>query len=98
MTPTPRRNTTLRDRHRKQIARGKPPCHICGEPIDYTLPHYDAFSFVVDHIIPLHHGGADDLHNKAAAHRCCNRTKGATVPGAQPLPPGVVFVTTRRWW
>lgn len=31
------RNTTTRDRHRAIIARGKPDCSLCGEPIDYTL-------------------------------------------------------------
>lgn len=31
------RNTTTRDRHRHTIARGRPPCALCGEPIDYTL-------------------------------------------------------------
>lgn len=32
-----RRNTTIRDRHRQAIAKGKPPCALCGKPIDYTL-------------------------------------------------------------
>lgn len=64
-----KRNTTIRDRHRAVIARGKPPCAICGEPIDYGLPHLDPKAFVVDHIVPLARGGEDALRNKAAAHR-----------------------------
>lgn len=71
------RNTTIRDRHRKIIARGEPPCWICGEPIDYTLPHTNPMSYVVDHKVPLARGGTDTLDNKAAAHRQCNRDKGA---------------------
>ncbi|MEU4772954.1 HNH endonuclease [Micromonospora sp. NPDC023644] len=34
--PAPR-NTAIRDRHRATIARGKPPCGICGDTIDYSL-------------------------------------------------------------
>jgi 5-methylcytosine-specific restriction endonuclease McrA len=31
------RDTTTRDRHRATIARTHSACHICGEPIDYSL-------------------------------------------------------------
>lgn len=79
------RNTTTRDRHRNVIARGKPPCALCGQPIDYTLPHLDPMAYVVDHKIPLHRGGPDTLDNKQAAHRSCNRTKGADVDGGRVL-------------
>lgn len=72
MTP---RNTTQRDRNRNQIRRTKPPCGICGNPIDYTLPHLDPMAYVVDHVIPLNRGGTDDIDNCQAAHRSCNRTK-----------------------
>lgn len=67
----------MRDNHRRAIAATKPPCGICGEPIDYELPHTDPRSYVVDHVISLHAGGTDDLSNKQAAHRACNRQKGA---------------------
>ena len=64
-----KRNTATRDRDRARIARDKPACHICGKAIDYTLPHLDPMSFVVDHVIPLIKGGPDALANKKAAHR-----------------------------
>jgi len=64
-----KRNTATRDRDRARIARDKPACHICGQAIDYTLPHLDPWSFVVDHVMPLAKGGADALSNKKAAHR-----------------------------
>ncbi len=72
---TAARSTTVRDRHRTAIARGRPPCGICGDPIDYTLRYPDLRSFVVDHVVPLSAGGADTLENKQAAHRDCNRAK-----------------------
>src|SRR5665648_1151343 len=65
---TLRRNTTIRDRHRGNIARTRPPCALCGEDIDYTLPWYDPRAFVVDHILPLTLGGPDTIANKQAAH------------------------------
>ena len=69
------RNTTIRDKHRRTIARSEPPCGICGGEIDYTLPHLDPMAYVVDHIIALNRGGTDTLDNKQAAHRHCNRAK-----------------------
>ena len=69
------RSTTQRDKDRAVIRRGKPACHICGLPIDYSLPYRHPGEFVVDHIVPLHRGGADHLSNKAAAHRACNSAK-----------------------
>lgn len=79
---TTRRPTTIRDRHRAAIARTKPPCGICGEPIDYALPWTDPRAFVVDHIVSLHRGGPDTLANKQAAHRDCNRAKGSATHAA----------------
>ena len=74
--PTPR-HTTTRRHHRATLARGHPPCGICGHPIDYTLPHLDPGEYVVDHITPLALGGTDLLPNKQPAHRKCNAEKGA---------------------
>ena len=71
------RNSTQRNKDRARIRRGHPACAICGEPIDYTLPYLDPGEFVVDHIVPLSKGGADRIENKQAAHRSCNRAKGA---------------------
>lgn len=70
--------THIRNRHRAVIARGEPPCHICGLPIDYTLPASDPMAYVVDHVIPLARGGLDALQNMNAAHRrrLCNARKG----------------------
>jgi 5-methylcytosine-specific restriction endonuclease McrA len=72
-----KRNSATRDKHRARIARDQPACHICGKPIDYSLPHLDPMAYVVDHVIPLAKGGADTLSNKKAAHRECNSKKRA---------------------
>jgi 5-methylcytosine-specific restriction endonuclease McrA len=88
------RNTATRDQHRAAIRRTKPPCGICEGEIDYSLPHTDARSFAVDHIVPLNKGGTDDLENKQAAHRDCNRAKSDKL--AEEHGPRV-FVTSRSW-
>lgn len=98
------RNTTTRDRHRAVIRRDRPPCHLCHEDIDYSLRSPHPMSFEVDHVIPLDRGGSDDLDNKAASHRLCNRRKSnhlaeelaAEVEAAEQAGPRV-FVTARTW-
>jgi len=75
------RSTTQRDRDRATLKRSGAGCGICGQPIDYSLPHLDPMAFVVDHVIPLAAGGPDELGNKQAAHRTCNRSKGARTDG-----------------
>jgi 5-methylcytosine-specific restriction endonuclease McrA len=95
------RNTTTRDRDRKAIARTKPPCALCFEPIDYSLKWPDPWCYVVDHVIPLGRNPSpetiaalDVLSNKQAAHNKCNRDKWDAMPDA--LGPRV-FVTSRTW-
>jgi 5-methylcytosine-specific restriction endonuclease McrA len=97
------RSTTTRDRHRRIIRRGEPPCAYqrClypGVPIDYrTTNHLDPLSYTVDHIIPLNKGGTDELDNKAPMHRACNRDKSDKHGDDQPKA-GPAFVTHRNWW
>ena len=92
------RNTTIRDRHRKAIARDEPPCGICGGPIDYTIQdHLNPWAYVVDHITPLDAGGPDTLDNKQAAHRTCNRAKSNHTPGEHNTGDIRTFETARSW-
>lgn len=86
-----RRSTALRDRHRRIIAKDQPPCHLCGEPIDWDAHHHHPLSFTIDHITPLSRGGTDTLDNIAACHRQCNRAK------SDRIDLGVTFVTERSW-
>lgn len=73
------RNDVLRKKHRQIIAKNRPACHLCGMPIDYGLKYPNPMCFVVDHVIPVHRGGADTLDNKKAAHHSCNSTKRARI-------------------
>lgn len=53
------------------------PCHLCGRPIDYSLPPGHPMSFEVDEIVPVSKGGSPyDRGNVAAAHRICNERRG----------------------
>lgn len=72
-----KRSDQLRKKHRAIIARTKAACHICGNPIDYTLTYPHPESFVIDHVVPIAKGGSDELHNKKAAHAGCNSKKRA---------------------
>ena len=78
-----RGSSTRRTHYRQTIMRGRPPCALCGEPIDYSLPHGDPGEFTIDHIIPIARGGPDTLSNLQAAHRECNRRKGAGVESGE---------------
>ena len=95
------RNTATRDQHRRAIARTRPPCGICGDPIDYAIPYraddgtVNLDAYVVDHVIPLNRGGPDTLENKTAAHARCNRAKSDNLP---ELPEPTSGLTHRRWW
>lgn len=87
------RNTTLRDRHRRAIAKDQPPCHLCGKPIDYRAHHLDPLAFTIDHITPLNRGGTDTLDNIGPAHRQCNRAKSDRTP----TTAGATYITDRTW-
>lgn len=91
------RSTTLRDRHRAIIRRGKPPCHLCGDAIDYQLPYLHPMEFTVDHVIPLARGGSDTLENKAPAHRSCNRAKSDKLKGESKRRAVPRLKVVRQW-
>lgn len=63
------------DRDRKNRA----PCHICGEPIDYSLqPSSAPLAWEPDHIRPISIAPELelDITNLAASHTRCNRSRG----------------------
>ena len=69
---------------RRRVAAMGLPCHLCGQPIDYSLPAGHPLSFELDEIVPLaslpkeaHAYAAIDPNNVAPAHRICNERRGA---------------------
>lgn len=75
------------------------PCHLCGHPIDYSLPARHPMSFEIDEIVPVSMGGDPfSKENTAPAHRICNQRRGNKPIGetkqsvkSSPLP------NSRRW-
>lgn len=75
-------NGNARRKLRARLRAEGRPCHICGMPIDYTLPPGDPWSFEVDEIVPVSRGGSPyDYANVDAAHRICNQRRGNRMPG-----------------
>lgn len=87
-------------------------CHICGRPIDLTLPQTFVdpadgktkrapWSLECDELVPVSLGGSPfDPENVAPAHRSCNQRRGnrplAEARAAVPADP-VEGLTSRDW-
>jgi len=84
-----RRSKRLRDEVR---ARGGP-CILCGQPIDYSLPHDHPEAFTVEHRKPwsTHPELREDPANLGPAHASCNKRRGNR---AQPPSLGL---QSRSW-
>ncbi len=72
---------------RRWLAAQGAPCHLCGQPIDYSLDWWTdpedgrrkrhPLSFEVDEIVPVSFGGDPlDRGNVLPAHRICNERRG----------------------
>ena len=70
-------NGAKRRKLREYCKRLGEPCHLCGKPIDYTLPAGHPMSFEIDEIVPISKGGSPyTKSNTAPAHRICNQRRG----------------------
>ena len=97
------RRSYARDQLRKQMIAREEPCHLCGMPIDYSLPAGDPMSFEMDEVIPVsrlpheqRRAAACDPANVKAAHRICNQKRGNRMMNelkGNALP----IVRTRLW-
>ena len=91
------RRSYKRDVLRKRVAAMGMPCHLCGRPIDYSLPAGHPMSFEVDEIRPASRGGSViDPANVAPAHRICNQRKGNRMPGDKGSK-GIPIRRSRDW-
>ena len=68
------KRTVARMRRRVLAACGRV-CHLCGQPIDTSLPQYDPLCYEVDHVVPVDLGGTTTLANCRPSHRTCNRAR-----------------------
>ena len=91
------RYRTRREALRARLKAEGNPCHICGRPIDYSLPAGHPFSFEVDEVVPVSRGG-DPLsyENCKASHRICNQRKGAKM-NWKPQRISVELTCSREW-
>jgi 5-methylcytosine-specific restriction endonuclease McrA len=88
-----RRYKRLRYLFKEQCILEDRPCWLCGQPIDYTLPHDHDDAFSLDHRFPVstHPQYAEDPAAFEASHSRCNKSRGAR---AQPLHLGA---RSRNW-
>lgn len=56
-------------------------CQLCGLPVDTEVSYSHRLSPTLDHIYPLSKGGLHMRSNVQTAHRSCNSSKGAKLPG-----------------
>ena len=96
-------NRNARNALRRRVAAMGAPCHLCGQPIDYSLPAGHPLSFELDELIPLaalppeqRAAAAIDPRNVAPAHRICNERRGAK-PLIAPVVRAMRIKTSERW-
>lgn len=67
------RDYHIREKFKKLVFAGEPPCYLCGLDIDYNLPSGLSGSPEMDDIIPVSKGGNPlDRENLRAVHKSCN--------------------------
>ena len=105
----PRRsNGHRRNMIRKAIRQRGLPCAICGQEIDYSLPHGDPLSFEVDEIIPVSkywlgnyrskEECALDVNNCRAVHRICNQRRGNKMNVSSTTTTNDLTLPLSRCW
>ena len=68
------------------------PCWLCGQAINYALPHQHVEAYTLDHRLPqsTHKHLTEDPANWMPAHASCNKSRG----NRAPINLGT---TSRRW-
>lgn len=99
MSADPRQRNGHRRRELRRWLRSQGlPCHLCGLPIDYSLPAGHPMSFEVDEIVPVSRGGDPlDRSNVAPAHRICNERRGNRPITEPARPRDLLSVTSQEW-
>ena len=61
---------------RRRVLAAYDTCHICGKPVDKTLPARDPWSAEVDELLPVSKGGNPyEFANCKLSHRACNELR-----------------------
>lgn len=71
------KNRVARVRRELERDPSKAVCHLCGDPIDMSLPYLHPRAFTLDHVVAIARGG-DELGEARPAHRTCNSSRGDT--------------------
>lgn len=78
MTHAYKRNSKVRRKIKQKIGeRDGWTCHICGQPIDQTLPPGHEMQGSIDHLTPRRQGGTGDRDNVRMSHHRCNHERDA---------------------
>ncbi|MEM1032040.1 MAG: HNH endonuclease [Myxococcota bacterium] len=79
-------------------------CIHCRRRLAVSLRGTPVSAATLEHILPRHHGGTDDLHNLAVACKSCNNLKGsrhdhrsADDPGLKRVVEGLLARRRERW-
>lgn len=95
--PNPRRaNGHQRDQLIKRVRREEDNCHLCGLPVDKTLPPGLPGSPEVHELMPVSKGGDPlDRDNCRLTHRKCNRDRSNKTD--DDIDPPRIYETWRTW-
>lgn len=84
------------------------PCHICGGPIDYSLPAGHPMAYELDELRPVSRwrefgypsaaAAALDPGNVAPSHRSCNQRRGNKMPSEQARLARLAPIARSRDW
>lgn len=99
MTSNPRRsNGTRRNALRARVLREETHCHLCGLPVDKSLPAGLPGSPEIDEIVPVSRGGSPyDRENAKLSHRICNAKRGNRPIGHKKVQALEPLKTSRKW-
>lgn len=78
-------------RNRATLKAKRLPCHLCGQPIDYSLEYPHPRSFSADHADPVARGG-DNHGELLPAHLDCNKKR-----GKRRREDVSILKTSRQW-
>jgi 5-methylcytosine-specific restriction endonuclease McrA len=95
------RNTSRWRKLRREVLASEDTCHICGNPVDVTLPHRDPWAPQVDHIVPIWVDPtlALERSNVRLSHFRCNRARDNRtngVPLAVPVAASAPYTPTHH--